>query len=116
MNSILPGHLFLIDFSTVAQDYSFIFYLAILTLAFSVVLRTTKLFIIQLLLFLALGFPAISSFTAVFAALQVGLTTVTIYKYLKALDRNYNLVIEKTHEIPPNITSGSQNGSQSSFF
>lgn len=116
MNSIITSHLFLIDFSIVAQDYSFIFYLAILTFAFSVVLRTAKLFIIQLLLFFALGFTGISSFTTVFAALQVGLTAVTIYKYLKALDRNYNLVIEKTHEIPPDITSGNQSGSQSTFF
>ncbi|GAB3057200.1 hypothetical protein [Virgibacillus ainsalahensis] len=121
MNIIHFSNLAVADFqfTLFVQEHRFIFFLAIVTFALSIILRTKKLFFGQLLLFLiifTINESAIPILYYLLIAVQSILAAAVIYKFKKAVDRNYTLVIEKTHEIPPDLTKGGHDGTQSTFF
>ncbi|WP_249870004.1 hypothetical protein [Oceanobacillus saliphilus] len=105
-------------FANFAQEYTVIFYLAIMTFALSIVLRSTKFFLTQLalvLVVLILNETAIIVLQFLFTAIQVLLTATILYKMKKAIDYNYALILEKTHETPRRITTSGYNGTRSTF-
>lgn len=107
-----------VSFPFADEYYSLILFLVIITLALTIILKSTKIFITQLILLLAFFFISESSSFVVgflFIAAQIVLSLSTLYKLKKAIDRNYMLVLEKTHQARPNITKG-DNGSQRSFY
>jgi hypothetical protein len=101
------------------EEYKVILMIAILTVAVSVILRSYKILIIQLLFFIGLFIfeGSISqSIYMLLVGLQLLLGCFLLYRLKKALDRNYQLVLEKTHKIPRDITRAGKSGSQSTFL
>ncbi|UJL46692.1 hypothetical protein KFZ58_01665 [Virgibacillus sp. NKC19-16] len=93
--------------------------LAIISLAGFIILRSAKLFFIQLLLVISIFATELAGINVLPTALgiiQILLGAFFIFKFIKAIDRNYQLVLEKTHQIPSELTSRGANGTQSSFI
>ena len=106
------------DLTPFAQEYSFILFLAILSLAFTIILRTTKVFLAQFFLLLSFFFLSGSTggmLTFLIITIQLLLTIVLLYRLHKAIYRNYLLVEEKIHRRPRHITKYGA-GVQKSFF
>lgn len=106
-------------FSTFVIAYPTIFLLAILTLGFSVILRSKGVFFIQVLLFLAmfvLGKMMIDPLFLPLSLIQILFTIFIIYRTIKAIDRSYLLVMEKTNQIERKITEDRSTGTESSFY
>lgn len=106
------------EYSLLVQEHRFVFFLVIITLALAVILRTSTIFISQLALLFAFFILNAYTFPVTYYALfsvQLLLSIITIYKLIKAIDRNYILILEKTHKASPHLTKGN-NGSQKSFF
>jgi len=106
------------DLTPFAQKYSFILFLAIISLAFTIILRTAKVFLAQFLLLLSFfvlsgSIGGILSFLVII--IQLLLTTVLLYRLHKAIYRNYLLIEEKTHRRPRLVTKHGA-GIQKSFF
>ena len=107
-----------IGFHWINLDYSFIFYLSIITLALILLLKSYKMFIGQFVLFLSFSLldeTVTPIILAVMILVQIALSVFVLYRFKKAIDRNYQLVLEKTHQTRPQLTINS-NGSQKSFF
>lgn len=118
MNTIFP---FETDFtySLLIQEHSFFFIIGIITFSISVILRTKKLFLSQLIIFLSIYAIEESLSNILYWVLitvQISLGVIIIYGLKKAVHRNYLLILEKTHKIPRDITKGGNLGSQTSFF
>jgi hypothetical protein len=95
---IIPNHV-----------HSFIFIIAIETLAFSIMLRSKKVILLQLILFLAafiIDGLLPNLLFSFFAIIQILIGIFVIYKVKKAAERDYLLVLEKTHRVRPNLTKG----------
>ncbi|QHS23227.1 hypothetical protein GWK91_09810 [Virgibacillus sp. MSP4-1] len=110
--------LFSISSDVMGISPTFIFVMAIQALAIAVILRAKVMFLIQFAwlggLYIiheaALEFLFITGSVA-----QILITLFLIYRIKKALDYNYLLVMEKTHQIPRNITRNRNFGMKSSF-
>lgn len=110
------------ELASIMQEHSIMMIVAILTLAFTVGLKTIKVFLLQLILFLLL----ISSYfidgtSAQYISLFIALIQVAVFLFLlfkvkKAIDYDYTLVIEKTHEVPRRITRDGNLGTRKTFF
>ncbi|WP_373894848.1 hypothetical protein ACUL41_16780 [Virgibacillus natechei] len=95
------------------------FILAIISLAGFIILRSAKLFLVQLLLVISVSateFAGINVLPTILGIIQIALGGFFIFKFIKAINRNYQLVLEKTHQMPADITRRGANGSQSSFI
>lgn len=88
----------------------FIFTLAIITLSLTIILRKYTILTLQIALLAAVLFiPDFLDYTAgtyVLLVLQIVLFAFALFRYKKAIDLNYRLIRETTHEIPKNITAG----------
>lgn len=107
-----------VSFPFADEYYSLILFLVIITLALTIILKSTKIFITQLILLLTFFLISESSAFIVgilFIAAQILLSLTTLYQLKKAIDRNYMLVLEKTLQARPNYTRA-DNGSQRSFY
>ncbi|MCC3355512.1 hypothetical protein [Bacillus sp. REN16] len=101
------------------EQYLMLGVIAIITLAFGIILKSKKVFFTQLgiLLVIVLLKDSIQSFLYIpLSVLQILVTALVLIRYKKAVDRNYTLILEKTHKIPRNLTKGGDLGSQTSFF
>lgn len=110
----------MITFSSLAvlQDHQLLFFIAIITLAFSIILKSVKLLCLQAAILLCLLIAAESMPNALIATitiLQALLGLFVIYKFKQAFDYNYHLVMEKTHQERPNYTAHSP-GTVDSFL
>src|SRR5699024_10858031 len=106
------------DLTPFAQKYSFILFLAIISLVLTIILRTSKIFLAQLLLLLSFfvfngSTGGILSFLII--TIQIILTIFLLYRLHKAIYRNYLLIEEKTHRRPRNLTKHGA-GIEKSFF
>lgn len=101
-------------------NYEFIFILALLSAgAFILLLRAKIMFLVQLifLVTIVLVEPAhIVWVMNVLLVVQLVLTLLVVYRIKKAIDRNYQLVMEKTHAVKRQITKNDYSGGQKSFF
>lgn len=107
-----------IGFHWINHEYSFVFYIAFMTLSLILLLKSYKMFIGQFVLFLSfslLNETVIPSILAVMIMVQIALSVFVLCRFKKAIDRNYQLILEKTHQSRPQLTKNS-NGSQKSFF
>lgn len=105
---VLLGGSFLIE-------YPLIFILALYIFMASLILKSIKMFGLQLLLFilmLTLTNPAVD---IILVATEVLIGGYLLYRLKRAIDFNYLLVMEKTHHMPRKITRD-HNGSVSSFL
>lgn len=106
-------------FTSILKEHQFIFIVALLTLAFSVILLSWKVMLTQLG-FLAIFYIIEESTTNIiyllFMILQVALGIWVLYRYKKALDYFNELVLEKTHQIPQKITSQGNSGDKIPFL
>ena len=88
----------------------FIFIIAIITLSLVTILRKYTILTLQIaLLAAALFIPNLfehAAGTNVLLMLQVILFAFGLFRYKKAIDLNYRLIRETTHEIPKKITAG----------
>jgi len=88
----------------------FIFIIAIITLSLATILRKYTILTLQIaLLAAALFIPNLLehiAVTYVLLVLEVVLFAFALFRYKKAIDLNYCLIRETTHEIPKNITAG----------
>jgi len=100
-------------------NHKVIFILALLTLAFIILLRSSVMIIIQLsYLFCAIIIEQTQLLLVIntFILLQIILTLFIMYKMKYAIDRNYLLIMEKTHAIRQDITKNDYTGAQKSFL
>jgi hypothetical protein len=89
--------------------HSLIFIIAIEALVFSIMLRSKKVILLQLLLFIAafeIDGLLPNLLFSFFAIIQTLIGIFVIYKVKKAAERDYLLVLEKTHRVRPNLTKG----------
>jgi len=107
-----------IGFHWISHEYSFVFYIALITLALILLLKSYKMFVGQFVLFLSFSLldeTVTPIILAVMIMVQIALSVFVLYRYKKAIDRNYQLILEKTHQSRPHLVKNS-NGSQKSFF
>lgn len=101
------------NFSNVAQV---VIIVAIMALSLSVIVRNLKLFVTQAILILVLIFvPAVldKEFSSyLLLAIELALLTIALYKYKRAIDLNYRLVLEKTNKAPRVLTAGGAFGDE----
>lgn len=92
-------------------------FLVIEIIAFSVILKSVKLGLIEvgivLIVFIGSGVPYLYT---VIVILQFAIAFLTLFKVKVAIDRNYQLVLEKTHHLPAKLTRGGNSGSKSTFL
>jgi membrane protein implicated in regulation of membrane protease activity len=116
--SFIDTFVSLFSFQFISQQFSFILFLAIITLALTVVLKSMKLFIAQFTLLVSLSLlhaEMTMILPILISIVQVILSAFILYRLKKAVDRNYQLVMEKTHQQRPDITKNT-NGTQRSFL
>jgi len=95
-----------------------LFILAIIAFVLCIVLRSPKFFLAQL--FLTLAVFIVNKFVMydlsfIFSTIQILLTIMILYRLKKAIDYNYLLILEKTHQIPRKITVNGYNGKRFTF-
>lgn len=79
-------------------------------------LRSALFFVIQAIVMLALVFMGTSAVMGVVIGIfQAILVLYFLYRIKRAIDYNYQLVLEKTHTIPPKITRGGNSGIRTAF-
>nr|WP_304213305.1 hypothetical protein [Fredinandcohnia onubensis] len=102
------------------EPYVFLEITGIITLAFGVILKSKKVFFTQLVFLIGIFLLTDTTLNLLYYsslyALQSVISALVLLRYKKAIDRNYKLILEKTHKIPRNLTKGGDLGSQSSFF
>jgi|SRR5690625_131989 len=101
------------------HDHLFIFIAAVLTLATLIFLHSKMGFLAQsvfIVFMMVIDQTEIQILMGSLLVLQVFLTLFVIYRLKKAIDRNYQLVLEKTHAIKRSITENDYTGSQKSFL
>ncbi|WP_164668063.1 hypothetical protein [Virgibacillus doumboii] len=105
-------------FQIFMEQYAFIFIAAIITFGLLVMLRSFAMAALQVVVLMTMVMMAGVEFTVypMFVMAQFILSGLVIYKFLQALDMNYRLVLEKTHEIEPNLTKQEHRGSRFSFW
>lgn len=94
-----------------------LFILAIYIFSFSIILKSSKLFFTQVLLSIFIiitgNIPIIHVALELF---QVILAIFVLYKLYQALEYNYQLILEKTHQVPRKITNNGYNGTTKTFI
>ncbi|MUV37735.1 hypothetical protein JNUCC1_01541 [Lentibacillus sp. JNUCC-1] len=96
-----------------------LFIAALFVLAFAVMLKSVKAILLELLLvvvMIGIQITAMPMLYTIIGAVQVLVGLYILYRFFKALNYNYQLILEKTHQTPLNITDHGQNGSRQSFL
>jgi hypothetical protein len=108
--------------ASIFHEHSIIMIVSILSVAFTIGLKTLKMFLVELCVLLILISSyfidgALVHISSLFiAAIQIALFLFFLYKIKRAVYYEYTLVIEKTHEIPRKITKEGNLGTKRSFF
>ncbi|MFZ3578413.1 hypothetical protein [Virgibacillus sp. DJP39] len=106
-------------FTSFLVENNIILVIAIQTLALSLVLRSVKVFTIELgllILYFFIQTPVTNPVYILLVLVQILLVVFTFYRFKKAIDTVYQRQLEKTHQMPRKITSNGYNGSRSSFL
>ncbi|MFB4167807.1 hypothetical protein ACE1TG_07480 [Virgibacillus sp. JSM 102003] len=100
------------------QEYMVVFIMAVITTVFTIMMRSFLVTLIQVLLLLSLIVLSESAGTIqfIFIAAQIVLSGIVIYKIIMAIDMNYRLVLEKTHQTRPDLINDESRGSRFSFW
>lgn len=98
------------------EVYAWILYAGLLALAAAVVLRSVKMVTVEIVL-LAGMLVLLDGQLLIFAGMiQLVISALLLLGVLRAIDRNYRLVLEKTHRIPRNLTDRGADGARASFL
>ncbi|WP_028782180.1 hypothetical protein [Thalassobacillus devorans] len=98
------------------EVYAWVLYAGLLALAAAVVLRSVKMFSVEIVL-LAGIMVLLDGQLLIFAGMiQLVISAMLLLGMLRAIDRNYRLVLEKTHRIPRNLTYRGADGARASFL
>lgn len=92
--------------------YGVLFILGIVTLAFTIMLRCWLLFLGQLLILGTSMMVSNITISFILMNLQILFTIYLLYRMKQAIDYNYALVLEKTHQTPRKITSDGDTGTK----
>ncbi|HLQ72463.1 MAG TPA: hypothetical protein VK142_11710 [Bacillota bacterium] len=106
------------SFSGFVETMPVAFVVMIVVFGLAMMLRSLLFAIIQLILVLGMYTFDLSVSPAlmyVAIGIQFILGLFLLYKYFVALERNYLLILEKTHQAPPHYTKGNQ-GEQKAFM
>jgi hypothetical protein len=99
-----------------SQFGEFIFIAGVITIAIAIILRKSKIFIAQAVVLMgSLLVPTLlenTLFSTLMVLIQLILIIFAIIQYKKAVDFNYQLILEKTHQIPRKITVGGNFGDE----
>lgn len=94
----------------------FILIIGLISLGAALLLfRSGILFIAEgVLLALLVSAGTIAGLSLLLAVIQIGFSLYMVFRVKQAIDFNYQLVLEKTHQIPPKITANG-NGSKATY-
>ncbi len=98
--------------------FPYIFIIALLTIAALVMLKSPMLLMVQIgltIVAMLIEQMNLSILSIIGAAIQVGFTLFILYKMKKAAEYNYQLILEKTHEVHRDITRHDYTGTRKSF-
>lgn len=102
------------------REHQMILILALITIAFALILKSIKLFMIQIgVLGIFYGIAVITAeqgYFLLFGGIEWALFVFVIFKYKKAVDHDYHLQLEKTHQRPRKLTRHDYSGSKRTFF
>src|SRR5690625_4528651 len=95
------------SFIGIVEIFPTAFIIMVLVFAFSIILRSITFTGLQFLLIVAMyvfdmAFHPVLLFVVI--GIQFMLGIYLVYKYFQALERNYQLILEKTHHVPPRYT------------
>jgi hypothetical protein len=82
-------------------DHTFIFVVALVTLFISVILQAEKVSFSQVVVFIAfftVDASIMNAFSILIDIIQISLSAIVLYKLKNAVDRDYILILEKTHK------------------
>ncbi|RNF39028.1 hypothetical protein [Planococcus salinus] len=101
------------SFTSLMAGHGWIYIMAILVLGLSLVMRTGKIFLAQLMLLFA--FYSITEIFSNFlflalVFLQVALAVWMLIRIEMEVEQSYNRHLEKTHQLPRNVTKGGNAG------
>lgn len=98
--------------NVITHDYAWLFVVAILSLALTVILRSPIYALLEVILLGALYFSLAT--TSVFfyplMGIQIILAIILPYNLMRAINHNYQLIMEKTHQVPRKITRHNYTG------
>ena len=100
---------------TFLEWYGILFILGIITLAFTILLRSWLLFLGQLIIVSTSMIVSNITISFILMILQILFTIYLLYRMKQAIDYNYVLVLEKTHQTPRKITSDRDTGTKFTF-
>ena len=101
------------------QEYYLIFMVTLLSLTILIMLRTITISLLQIVYFGILVFVSqinIAWLLTILFVIQIVSTFYLIYRLKKAVDYNFEIVLEKTHLIERNYTKTDYSGSKKSFL
>ncbi|HLR62354.1 MAG TPA: hypothetical protein VK097_07920 [Lentibacillus sp.] len=99
------------------EEYIFIFIGAIITIGLTIMLRAFWVMLLQIVLInLPLFVQNSEAMVLVLLIAQIALSGEVLYKYLMAIEMNYNLVLEKIHKKDPDLIKEEHRGSRFSFW
>lgn len=104
-----------VTLSQFSELYVILFVLGIVTLTFTIILRSLLLFIGQFALLAMWMMFSSLMISFIFITIQLVLILYLLYRMKKAIDYNYTLVLEKTHLAPKYITEGGSTGTRLTF-
>ncbi|MFG6115625.1 hypothetical protein ACGTN9_10575 [Halobacillus sp. MO56] len=98
------------------EVHAWVLYAGILSLVASVILRSRKIFALEIVLLPGMMVLLEGWMLIITGLVQLIISVYLLFRLLHAIDRNYRLVLEKTHRIPRVITTKGADGGQSSFL
>lgn len=110
--------IFNFTFNDVVGTLPLVLIIMILVMALAIMLRSLTFTVVQFMFMVAmymLNFTFHPALMFVSVGIQFVLVIYLIYKYVSALERNYQLILEKTHQAPASYTKRGQ-GEQKSFM
>lgn len=105
--------------SVFIQDYYLMFMIVLLSLSILIMLRTITVTLIQIIFFGVLLWVSqmdVFWLISVLFAVQLIFTLYIMYRLKKAIDYNFQLILEKTHLSDRYYTKTDYSGSKKSFF
>lgn len=100
-------------------DYKVILFVVLMSFALALMLKSMTAFLVQVALFVAIIIVDQTAIIALYipmVVIQIAVALFLLYRLIVAIDRNYQLILEKTHQMHPEITKNRNSGTQRSFL
>ncbi|WP_085507066.1 hypothetical protein [Thalassobacillus devorans] len=100
----------------IPEVYAVIVYAGVVALVASVILRSGKMAVAEMAVLAGLMFWFNGLLLIIGGIVQLAISVFLFGRLITAVNRNYRLVLEKTHRIPRVMTERGADGAQSSFL